>query len=101
MNMSKQSREEYYKTVVKRSRSSDKKTKSQLLDEFCEVCGYNRKYAIRKLNSRKRNRRRKRPGRPKQYKDPILLKVLFDLWEKQNLPCSKRLKAAMPLWLLH
>lgn len=99
MNMSKQSREDYYKTVVKRYRNSDKKTKSQVLDEFCEVCGYNRKYAIRKLNTRKRNYKRKRPGRPKRYKDPILLDVLFYLWEKQNLPCSKRLKASMPLWL--
>jgi len=99
MNMSIRSRAEYYKTVVKRYRKSDKKKKSQVLDEFCEVCGYNRKYAIRKLNSRRRNRRGRRPGRPKQYKDPILLNVLFDMWEKQNLPCSKRLKAAMPLWL--
>lgn len=97
--MSKQSREDYYKTVVRRYRNSDKKTKSLVLDEFCEVCGYNRKYAIRKLNTRKRNNYRKRPGRPKRYKDPILLDVLFDLWEKQNLPCSKRLKASMPLWL--
>ena len=97
--MSKQSREDYYDTLKKRYRSSNKKDKSQLLDEFCEVCGYNRKYAIRKLNTGKRNHRRRRLGRPKQYKDPILLDVLFDLWEKQNLPCSKRLKAAMPLWL--
>jgi len=51
MNMSKQSREDYYKTVVKRYRDSDKKTKSHVLDEYCEVCGYNRKYAIRKLNT--------------------------------------------------
>lgn len=99
MNMSKQSREDYYKTVVRRYRNSDKKTKSQVLDEFCEVCGYNRKYAIRKLNTRKRNHKRRRLGRPKHYKDPILLSVLFDLWGKQNLPCSRRLKAAMPLWL--
>ena len=99
MNMSKQSIKDYYKTVVRRYRNSDKKTKSQVLDEFCEVCGYNRKYAIRKLNTRKRNHKRKRLGRPKHYKDPILLSVLFDLWGKQNLPCSRRLKAAMPLWL--
>ena len=64
MNMSKQSRKDYYKTVVRRYRNSDKKTKSQVLDEFCEVCGYNRKYAIRKLNTRKRNHKRKRLGRP-------------------------------------
>lgn len=97
--MSKQSREDYYIAVVRRYRNSDKKTKSQVLDEFCEVCGYNRKYAIRKLNTRKRNHKRKRLGRPKHYKDPILFSVLFDLWGKQNLPCSRRLKAAMPLWL--
>ncbi len=58
MNMSKQSIKDYYKTVVRRYRNSDKKTKSQVLDEFCEVCGYNRKYAIRKLNTRKRNHKR-------------------------------------------
>ncbi|MCH7733326.1 MAG: integrase, partial [Candidatus Marinimicrobia bacterium] len=97
--MSKQSREDYYIAVVRRYRNSDKKTKSQVLDEFCEVCGYNRKYAIRKLNTRKRNNKRKRLGRPKHYKDPILFDVLFYLWGKQNLPCSRRLKAAMPLWL--
>jgi len=97
--MSKQSREDYYKTVVKRYRDSDKKTKSHVLDEFCEVCGYNRKYAIRKLNTIKRKNRRKRLGRPIHYKDPILLDVLYDLWVKQNLPCSKRLKASVPLWL--
>ncbi len=97
--MSKQSREDYYETVIRRYRNSNKKTKSRLLDEFCEVCGYNRKYAIRKLNTRKRNHKRKSLGRPKRYNDPILIEVLFDLWGKQNLPCSRRLKAAMPLWL--
>ena len=49
--MSKQSREGYYKEVVKQYRKSAKNIKSQVLDEFCEVCGYNRKYAIRKLNT--------------------------------------------------
>ncbi len=99
MNMSKQSREDYYKEVVKRYRKSSKKTNSEVLNEFCEVCGYNRKYAIRKLNSKKRYYRKKRPGRPKQYRSPLLLEVLFDLWVVQNLPCSRRLKASMALWL--
>ena len=52
--MSKQSREGYYKEVVKQYRKSAKNIKSQVLDEFCEVCGYNRKYAIRKLNTWKK-----------------------------------------------
>lgn len=46
--MSKSSSEEYYETIKKRYRSSDKKKKSYLLDEICKACGYNRKYAIRK-----------------------------------------------------
>ena len=38
--MSKHSREDYYKEVIKRYRNSAKRTKFQVLDEFCEVCGY-------------------------------------------------------------
>ncbi|HEX9975380.1 MAG TPA: integrase, partial [bacterium] len=38
-------------------------------------------------------------GRKKQYRDPVLLDVLRDLWVATNLPCSKRLKAIIPLWL--
>lgn len=97
--MSKQSREDYYKTVVKRYSRSNKKTKSQILNEFCDICGYNRKYAIRKLNTKKRKSKRRQIGRPKQYKNPLILKVLYDLWVAQNLPCSRRLKASLPLWL--
>ena len=99
--MSNNSRKEYRKAIQKRYRIADKNTKKMILDEFTEVCGYHRKYAIRVLNSPIHKRRKKKPGRPKQYRDPMLLKVLTDLWRIQNLPCSKRLHASLPDWLPH
>jgi hypothetical protein len=63
------------------------------------VCGYNRKYAIRKLNGaapgkkpRKRRRFRRRYG-------PQVISVLHEVWEAAGYPWSVRLKALLPLWL--
>ncbi len=48
--METQSKREYQKAIKNRYRTSDKKTKSIILNEFCSTCRYNRKYAIRILN---------------------------------------------------
>jgi hypothetical protein len=40
---------DYLEAIRKRYRKSEKVKKQAILDEFCEVCGYNRKYAIRLL----------------------------------------------------
>jgi len=67
------------------------------LDEFCAVCGYSRKYAI-SLLGRKPGRRRKKPGPPRRY-DARVFEPLKALWLASEQLCSKRLKAALPLWL--
>jgi hypothetical protein len=41
---------EYFRAIYPRYRKGTALQKTQILDEFCEVCGYNRKYAIAKLN---------------------------------------------------
>jgi hypothetical protein len=41
---------EYLKKIYYRYHVATKKQKKHILDEFCETCGYNRKYAIRLLN---------------------------------------------------
>ena len=95
---------EYLQTVKNRYKNSSKSEKQTILDEFCKVCGYNRKYAIRLLNSKARpkaKRNKKKQGRKSQYDDPLILKVLKQFWVKTNLPCSKRLKAIILLWLPH
>jgi hypothetical protein len=98
--MSPRSKKEYLGQIRDRYKTASKNEKKLILDEFCEVCGYNRKYAIRLINSKSLPHQTKsRRGRKKHYTDPLIKKVLFDIWVATNLPCSKRLKALLPLWL--
>ena len=48
--MGKHARKAYLQAIRTRYRQSDKLSKQTILDEFCEVCGYARKYAIRLLS---------------------------------------------------
>ncbi len=45
-------RRTYLDTIRARYKNAPKKTKKNILDEFCVNCGYSRKYAIRVLNNR-------------------------------------------------
>lgn len=92
------SKREYLQAILSRYRQARKKGKQAILDEFCQLCGYNRKYAIRLLR-RKPHRVGKRPGpRPRYSPDQILLPLKRFWWATDQM-CSKRLVAALPLWL--
>jgi len=97
--MGKSERSAYLEAVRDRYREGDRKSKSVILGEFCKVCGYNRKYAIRLLNRRRKRGPRARPGRKPIYEEPELLKVLKRIWLASDQMCSKKLVAIMPLWL--
>jgi hypothetical protein len=97
--MGPKSKREYLRAIRSRYREAKKQEKSKILDEFCAVCGYQRKYAIRLLN-RARERPRKKPG-PKPRYGPGVLQVVKRIWFAADQICSKRLKAAIPLWLPH
>ncbi len=59
-------------------------------------------YAIRLLNAKEQPLNKHKPakrGRKPLYSDPTILVVLTDIWKATNLPCAKRLKAILPLWL--
>lgn len=103
MVMGKNASREYLITIRQRYSKAGKATKQAMLDECCRVCGYHRKYAIRLLNKRLDRglpqARPKKPGPKKRYHHPLILEVLKQLWHIMNLPCSWRLKAAIPLWL--
>jgi hypothetical protein len=74
----------------------------KLLDEFCELCGYERKYAIKLLGGKRRvevgGGAGQKGGAHPQYgeQERAVLKVI---WLAAEQPCGKRLKAAMALWL--
>lgn len=94
------SRRDYLEAIRLRYRCSSKKDKSVILGEFCTVCGYNRKYAIRLLRKKHTGlSSRKRPGPRSIYDDEHLLIALKRIWFASDQMCSKKLKAAIPLWL--
>jgi len=49
--MSTSTKYEILEAIRIRYKDSARKIKTQLLNEFCSLCGYNRKYAIRLLKS--------------------------------------------------
>jgi hypothetical protein len=94
-----QSKQEYLARIKDRYRKAGRRGKSRILDEFCKVCDYHRKHAIRILNNDGR-RRRKKPGRPSTY-GAEEIRVLEDIWLNADRPCSSRLVGIIPIWLPH
>jgi transposase InsO family protein len=98
--MGKRTKWEYFRAIYQRYQKASLSVKTQILEEFCHVCGYNRKYAIAKLN-----------GPIPQFKPPAkrrrrsltysaqALSILQAVWEASGYPWSMRLKAVLPLWL--
>ncbi len=99
--MSPRSKREYVEAVFLRYKHSSRKAKTRILDEFCAACGYHRKYAIRLLRGFRRfiKPKTKKRGRKAVYQMEAILNPLKRIWLAANLPCSKRLKAILSLWL--
>lgn len=89
----------YLKAVKERYKKSSKKQKTQILNEFCSNCNYNRKHAIKLLSKTSTPRTyTKRVGAPRKYSEGVSSK-LAELWAIMGNPCSTTLKEALPHWL--
>lgn len=88
---------EYLKNIRLRYHRGTKKQRSLILDEFCEVCKITRKHAIRLLNDDVSDVPKK-PGPERKYGEDVD-RHLRHLWEMMGRICSKKMHAAMPLWL--
>ena len=97
--MGKHERQAYLKAIRSRYSRAGKKAKVTILDEFCAVCGYHRKYAIRLLNKRGKPKTKRRVGRKPTYASAEFMTALKRIWFASDQMCSKKLKAALPLWL--
>lgn len=97
--MSIEARKEYLRAIRDRYRKACRDEKTGILNEFCAVCGYTRKYAIRILGSTG-ELKRGRPGPEPRY-DLDVVRHLRMLWLSMNQVCSKKIKAAIPHWLPH
>lgn len=99
--MSSRSKREYLEAIYRRYKAGTRTQKKHILDEFCAACGYHRKHAIRLLKKFRRfsKPKQKKKGRLPVYQTEAILVPLKRIWLAANLPCSKRLKAVLPLWL--
>jgi len=101
--MPKEFKMNYLKQIYHRYHKSNNKNKTKILDEYCRICGYVRKYAIRKLNNPlpdDRPKSKKQRIRQKEYLNQTI-SMLQVIWEATNYICSPRLHAAIPIWLPH
>ena len=96
---------EYFKSIYDRYQKASRPLKEKILDEFCKVCKYNRKYAIHKLNGQPLEDRRQalqlagiKRRRPKIYSQQAI-DILMKVWEAAGYVCGVRLKFLLPLWL--
>jgi len=94
--MGKNERQAYLKAIRLRYRRAGKKAKASILDEFCAVCGYHRKYAIRLLNRRGKPAKPRQPGRKPVYPSKALLIALKRLWFATDQMCSKSSRLPFP-----
>lgn len=101
--MGKHEKRVYLQAIQSRYRQSDRAAKQTILNEFCEICGYARKYAIRLLNRKlsKTVLPVKHPGPKRKYRPEFVLEPLRRIWFASDQLCGKRLKAAIPIWLPH
>jgi len=94
------SRWDYLKAIYVRYKKVSKPLRARILDEFCQICDHNRKYAIRLLNGPAPQKPKTivRQGRRSAYGTKVI-SSLTAIWEAAGYPCSVRLKALLPLWL--
>ena len=83
----------------KRYGAAEREERPSLLDEFCEISGYHRKYAIGLLNrpdGEEADRPRRRRG---VTYSSVAVGVVEAVWKTAGYPWSARLKALLPLWM--
>ncbi len=98
--MAHQSKRDYLRFMYPRYASAHRKAKAAMLEEFCRMCGYHRKYAIWLLNRPLPEQPGKRAftPRPPTY-SKAAIGILATIWEASDFLCSQRLKAALPTWV--
>ena len=79
-------RREYLRAIYDRYHRGSPEQKGAILDEFCRVCDYHRKYAIRLLNGpRPTARPPRRRARGPSYGRQVLAALVL-VWEAAGFP---------------
>ncbi len=98
--MARRSKQEYLRSIYDRYQHAPRAQKGTMLEEFCKVCGYNRKYAIWLLNRPLPEATVRKRGAPRSPTyNRAMVRILAKVWEASGYLCSQRLKAALVHWL--
>ena len=89
---------EMLRAIGPRYRTVSRDHKSRILDEFCALTGYHRKYAIQLLNTRQGPKPLRRLGRPMLYGSEEN-RALSQIWRAAGFPSSRKLVQEMRRWL--
>lgn len=97
-HMSLPARKEYLIRIKKRYPKASWKEKGQILDEFCDATGMNRKYVIDCLSVAHviRLDAKRRHGKRETKYDNEFVFFLKKIWEILDYPCGDRLKPILP-----
>ena len=87
---------EALRTYRRRYREADRKRRSRLLDKFCAMTGYHRKYAIGLLNRPDDDAGDKRPRRRGPTYSHQALGVIETVWKAAGYRWAERLRAMLP-----
>jgi hypothetical protein len=96
--VSRTSKLEYLRTIQDRYFAAIREEKCRILNEFCRVTKYHRKYAVRLLNG-PAPPSQPRPRRRRPTYTAAALRALVVIWTAAGYPWSVRLKALLPTWL--
>ena len=89
-------KQELLVTLRERYRSSTKKDKGRILDEFIAITGHHRKHGIRLLGQIDEDEAVPHQARGQRIYDEAVREAVIVIWEAADRICGKRLKAAMP-----
>jgi len=90
-------RMEYLKAIYGRYHKASKTDKSRILDEFCKVCHYHRKHALRLLSRPIPPAKNPRIRRHRAFVySPVVLQAARMIWKASGYLCGQRLKKPFP-----
>ena len=97
--MSMGSRREVVERLRARYTKAGREYRRKLIDQLCELCGYERKYAIKVLGGKRPGPRGRTQGGARIRYGEDERHVVRQIWQLGDYPCGKRLLSMLPLWL--
>lgn len=90
--------QEALRAYRRRYQEAGREARTAILDEFCAMTTYHRKYAIALLGKPHALQTQPRRRRGAAY-SPQAIRVIAFIWRAAGYPWSERLKALLPRWL--